>query len=650
MEPESITMEPKNTTKKVVFIVLWVLGAALITLLVLFFTWHLSFAKNLIFGKKLTFNEAYNKVLFSDVFKTDAEEVDLTKPVRQKTDFSTNIKYEDVFSVSVLFGSEWTADLNSGNVDWSIFLDLKGDIPLSISNSILWGISNSSLDSTDFPSDGIASPKNPQENLKRNIDVSLSGKVQLNESWLYGLLENIHIHMNPSEIYNTESLTKVLGAATNQWVSLLAFDSWYDEDEFRSGFSVSLNKDAITSMANEKTKELSASLDRIVRTYPLLQEVEETKVDGDLAYKFAWNPEGVSGVVNELVQLVDVSDLGMYAMFLPTEISDLLEHKDEMASLFVAGILRNPISWYIIVKDKDDIELRVDSFQWWEAAKLAGSFSTKGVWKIQAMMSWEILFTIDFSKTESVFLLDMVSVPTDMAVKLQIDKSGKTTIALSVMWATMDIATQTQTRNIPSYEPTIIENSKTLGEISEAMNVLSNSLVGDDALLSKEVRNRAIATQHKSNLGQIGAAMAIYKMDGNYPVVSGYDLAAVERFLVPAYMSHLPEDDSDYKRQHFDGKMSTWYIYIPIRRNWMSNQAVLLMAWVEWTSDANGSLANWIDQDNMIVSMEDPTILDFNKVEKAICKKITITGTTEDDLFKCTAKKNSTALRYVYIQ
>ena len=61
----------------------------------------------------------------------------------------------------------------------------------------------------------------------------------------------------------------------------------------------------------------------------------------------------------------------------------------------------------------------------------------------------------------------------------------------------------------------------------------------------------------------------------------------------------------------------------------------------------DASFANWVDVNNQLVNLPDPTKLESNKLAKLICPKITITDVTEDNLSKCTAKKDSTALRYV---
>lgn len=689
--------------KKLVLIALWLLTIPLLA-------WCGKSTKN------VTFQDAYNTFFSTDKLTQEIHKVDFSKPFEQNTQISINASYMEDWRGSLSISLGGSADINNNNANGNIDISFKGDFPEDFFQQ-LWGMWPMDLESDamqredeEEPSIKVYRPgesgevreigrfpieddrgenvspvnqqdsfiisqqriasestlsqpsnflntNNPQQEQKpakrMSVDIGLAGKVQLNNSWLYALLDRINLNF-PNPIMDTASITEMLSAATGQRVFLVP-SAW--EDAWWFSLTLPMNNSGFSNneMITNKITDLVNVVNHAVKTYPLLQEVEKTKIDWNVAYRFTWNSNWVSSFVSEVVQNIDPSLIEWLLAFSDNEsLKDLLQDKQQLSSIIAASILKNPLSWYFIIKEKDVVEMRIDSLQVWTGAVIAWN-----VWADDsATLQWTVwgnpLFTIHINSTESDYQIKANMLTGDnISLDLTLDRQWKWfSFTFNGNWAAVDAKVVLDTKNIPSYNPIHIGEPKT---IDQMMEVVQDAMMESDSLWSQGVQARALTTQNKVNLNQIAQALQIYKLDGGdgqwYPLVSWFNVSSLEKLLVPSHLASLPKDPASYKWQHFGGVMSTWYIYFPIMSNGKANNGFILMAGVD-PADGGSSAgwANWIDVNNQLVNLPNPTLLDAQKIKKMICSEITITDTTEDNLSKCTAKKGSTALRYLYLQ
>lgn len=162
---------------------------------------------------------------------------------------------------------------------------------------------------------------------------------------------------------------------------------------------------------------------------------------------------------------------------------------------------------------------------------------------------------------------------------------------------------------------------------------------------------RARDTARKADLSQIGTALAAYSADnGRFPDTAWAISWALADALSP-YLQSIPSDpDSSrsFAGISTDGTTCTalWngeYMYTPLSRRGISNQAFVIMAGTEegWSS------SNWVLDAWFGVSWCIDDTMDISVIAGARCD--TVAGWTTN-LSGCTAAENQDVRRYIYAQ
>ncbi len=677
-----------------------------------------------LFGKKMSFEDAYNSLFVPENMAEVIEKIDKKAPFWQKTKFTFDGSYNDMVSLTTRLDTVGNYDVTNNIADVDLAFTANFNLDKSFMQSFWWWASNSLLNTRPQESDTEIDNKqqltdsmfnnrsqgmqqgwieieqieqnntvNSQNNIPQesfspktvptaeptsdsakktfelpmtkdvrseagsgksetNVDVSFSGKIQLNSSGLYANVEKMVIDMMPNDVYDTKSLTKAINTVANQWINLMPIGQPGQE-----GFLLSFSSgDDITNNITNKVTDFLKVFQNSIKTYPLLQETEKTKIDGNVAYWIARSQEGVSWFVNELVNNLDVSEfLWLLSEFwfddLPTE---QLKNKPLIASMISSVIVQTPLSGYIILHDEDVVELRILSLQIWEM-NLKASLFTNDTATFEMSFADGVAVTWDVSKLDGATHTSIHIIPINSLLTIDLKDGGKsTTLVFSGMWAKVQIGFENETKQLDSYQPIQIIDSKPIEEIMKTIENTITGMTGEGVFINRQsqTNKRALNVQKMTSLSQIGQWLWMYASDnGAYPNLNDptFSVESLENILVPTYFASLPKDPTPIYWQHFGWEMKTWYIYIPILSDWKPNKSILLISNIQ-PVEYDAWRANWVDVNNQLVNLPDPTKLEASKIAKLICSKITITDTTEDNLAKCTAKKDSTALRYVYMQ
>lgn len=673
-----------------------------------------------LFGKKMTFQDAYNSLFVSEGIVKMLERLDENAPYWQKSNFTLDGSYNDMLSVATRFDTVGNYDITNNIADVDLAFTLKLNADKSIMSPFWWWDSNSMYndrnDDTDYqidrteyiqtnwindrkdlseeakmkwlltqpkeltedeeqsinsqpilPQDSFSPKTNPAAELypesgtkesKINIDVSFSGKIQLNNSGIYAYLENALTEMMPNDIYDTKSLTKAINTVANQWIYLLpigeSVEQWSNDPAFMNISTMLGSGKSVWKDIRDKLINLLLAYQNTIKTYPLLEETEKTKIDGNVAYWIAWSQAGVSWFVNELIPNLDSSLLeALLSNFSSSdEISaEQLKNQPFISSIISSVILKTPISWYIIIHDKNLVELRINSLQIWEM-NLKTSVYSDGTATFETTFSDWVAMTWDIRKIDGVIQLTMNLLEPNMSLAIHLKDDGKwMSLAFSGMWAKVQIGFENEMKKLDNYQPVSIAESKPIADIMATIEKALGNMTGDDVFINRQtqINKRVLNAEKKNSLYQLAQWLWIYWQDnGAYPNLNdpSFSVESLENILVPSYFAKIPKDTSLFHWLHFGWEMKTWYIYIPILSDWKPNQWFMLITSIQ-PVEYDASSANWVDVNNQLVKLPDPTKLESNKLAKLICPKITITDMTEDSLSKCTAKKDSTALRYV---
>ena len=171
---------------------------------------------------------------------------------------------------------------------------------------------------------------------------------------------------------------------------------------------------------------------------------------------------------------------------------------------------------------------------------------------------------------------------------------------------------------------------------------------------------RARDTARKSDLSQVGTALAIYNADnGSFPVSWG-SIDDVLSALAPSYLKEIPNDPQVtriFTWISVDGTSCTgWvagqYQYTPISRGGIPSQWGAILAGTEEAGTSSNRVTEpWLTTwSNAIIDgciYEDATSLALNEY---VCDTVTAGSTTDLNGWICNSSTTGDDLRYLYIQ
>lgn len=282
----------------------------------------------------MSFDEAYSKLFSLENIQT-AQNRDTGKPVAESMKADIVASTQDWFLLTGTLISSGAYDNLSGNAEIVFWFSGGVDIPEMNTNIALW------------------------------TNMTFLTKDQ--EMFLY--LDTFTLTPNTQDQQLGMMMAFVAPLMNSIW------KQWIDVTP-RDGSGLVINSNVQIAPYGANIGQFSSVLQKAVKTYPLLQEVNKTQVDGKLAYQVDRNPSGVSGFVTELLQ--NSKNLGQNITF-----------SDEEINTIVKDILETKLSGHIIVYTKDNVTLKLNAANTQQESSADIVYSTKDGANIIWYAAWK---------------------------------------------------------------------------------------------------------------------------------------------------------------------------------------------------------------------------------------------------------------------
>lgn len=376
-------------------------------------------------GQNMSFQDAYNKL--TTLPKLESNNIPANSPLADTTNIDFAISSPQWFHASGTLVASWEYDMTSGAANINLLLQAKAYEPsFGASVKIDWDI-----------------------------------KIANDTKSTYAYIDSFNLVPETGNV-DGGLITALIGSISKKWINLGDNTVALDTGNSVSGASISTNNGLFAYSANMQTF-LSRFQEGITK-YPLLKETGKTKIDGKLAYNVAWNPEGVLGFVNYLLQ--DSKNLWNNITFSGSTLEEV-----------VKGILESPLVGNIIVYSKDNVVLRVDSITTQDAWIISMTYSTKdGLTWTNTDNEKNIIATGDILPSGKEFVFH-ISIPANEISLIGETKAQGKNIVLTVTTpdVTLQATISNKTMKIDSFVPTIISGAMPLENIAQGFGLLWGS-------------------------------------------------------------------------------------------------------------------------------------------------------------------------------
>jgi hypothetical protein len=260
-------------------------------------------------GQDMTFQETYATLKSHNIFGgKEYKTPDITKVLHDETVIDFSLSAKEGFSATGKLISKWSYNLPGDWVDMKMSMEAIAFEPSFGSNMLF------------------------------------SGEVQFaeNSGKIYWSLNSFNISPE-REAGNVEwwVINALANTISKKWIDL----SW-------SGNSASL----VPYRAN--IVEFFHQFNRWRWAYSLFKEAGTTTIDGYAAYKIAWDEEWIKKFVEHILK--DAKNIWAPVTFDGSTMDQVIQ-----------GIVASPIEWYMIIKSRDHVILRIDSITTQDSGKLS---------------------------------------------------------------------------------------------------------------------------------------------------------------------------------------------------------------------------------------------------------------------------------------
>ncbi len=268
-------------------------------------------------GQDMSFQDTYNVLKSHNIFAGKAYNTpDTSKVLQDETTIDFAINANEWFNATGTLVSKWLYNLPAHWVNMSIWIDAIAFEPSFGTNIIL------------------------------------SGELQFveNSGKIYWSINNFNVSPE-KESWNVEwgVINALVNTISKKWIMIS--QTW-----------------EVSSLVPYRTNivEFFHQLNKWRWEYSLFKEIWKTTIDGYTAYKIGWDELWVKSFVQHILQ--DAKNIGAPVTFDWATMDEVIQ-----------GIIASPLEWYMIIKSKDHIILRIDSISTQDSWKLAFIYDKNGI-------------------------------------------------------------------------------------------------------------------------------------------------------------------------------------------------------------------------------------------------------------------------------
>lgn len=268
-------------------------------------------------GQDMSFQDAYSTLKSHNIFADKVYNTpDITKVLRDETIIDFMLNAQEWFSATWVLVSKWLYNLPADGVDMNMWIDAVAFEPSFGTNIVLsWEL--------QF--------------------VENSGKV-------YGSIN--HFNVSPEkESGNVEwgVVNALVNTISKKWILLT--ETWD-------------NASLVPYRAN--IVEFFHQLNKWRWEFSLFKEIGKTSIDWYTAYKIWRDEDWIKAFAQHILQ--DAKNIGTPVTFDWATMDEVIQ-----------GIVSSPLEWYMIIKAKDHIVLRIDSISTQDSWKLGFVYDKNGI-------------------------------------------------------------------------------------------------------------------------------------------------------------------------------------------------------------------------------------------------------------------------------
>lgn len=367
--------------------------------------------------QNMSFSDAYESLLVPEKVEEYLEKTFQNKTISEKTNSNITVSMEDWFLFSGVIKTDSIYDIASWNAE--IGLDFMGNA---------------------FVPDA-----------KSTIRATLSWKAQTINEKLFLYVDAFDLKTDPAtqnDMFWLGFISPIMNTVSKQRIDF--------SPESNSGMNILSWVSIAPYTAN--IKQLLIASQRALKTYPLFQEIGKTQIDGKLAYQIGRNPAGVSWFINEILNITQ-------------NIGKNIELSSDEIEKAIQDILTSTLSGYIIVYNKNNIWLRIDSLQSQDAWTISLNISTKkwGTFALHSKEGFAIL-TGNIGRANNNNIINIYLPTNEMQIIIEIPNAQESIVAKIIgSWFNAQIQSSMKLIPLDSYNPSDIKESKSFQSIYNAL-------------------------------------------------------------------------------------------------------------------------------------------------------------------------------------